>query len=95
LCLRNQWYRTACGRKNGRGGSPGNVPNRTFATGACRTSIHAREGSSMDHRILMFAIVAAVLVLGYFVVMRVFYRDSKRLDNQVDLTKMKVWKDEE
>lgn len=49
----------------------------------------------MDHRILMFAIVAAVLVLGYFVVMRVFYRDSKRLDNQVDLTKMKVWKDEE
>jgi hypothetical protein len=49
----------------------------------------------MDPRILMFAIVAAVLVLGYFVVMRVFYRDSKQLDKQVDLTKMKVWKDDE
>lgn len=49
----------------------------------------------MDPRIMMFAIVAAVLVLGYFVVMRVFYRDSKQLDKQVDLTKMKVWKDDE
>jgi low affinity Fe/Cu permease len=49
----------------------------------------------MDPRILMFVAVAAVLVLGYFVVMRVFYRDSKQLDKQVDLTKMKVWKDDE
>lgn len=49
----------------------------------------------MDPRIMIFAIVAAVLVLGYFVVMRVFYRDSKQLDQQVDLTKMKVWKDDE
>jgi hypothetical protein len=49
----------------------------------------------MDPRILTFAIVAAVLVLGYFVVMRVFYRDSKQLDKQVDLSKMKVWKDED
>jgi low affinity Fe/Cu permease len=49
----------------------------------------------MDPRILMFAIVAAVLVLGYFIVMRVFYRDSKQLDKQIDPTKMKVWKDDE
>lgn len=49
----------------------------------------------MDPRILVFAIVAAVLVLGYFLVMRVFYRDSKQLDKQVDLSKMKVWKDDE
>jgi hypothetical protein len=49
----------------------------------------------MDPRIMMFAAVVAVLVLGYFVVMRVFYRDSKQLDKQVDLTKMKVWKDED
>jgi hypothetical protein len=49
----------------------------------------------MDQQILMFAIIAAALVLGYFVVMRVFYRDSKQLDKQVDLTKMKVWKDDE
>jgi hypothetical protein len=49
----------------------------------------------MDPRILIFAIVAVVLVLGYFVVMRVFYRESKQLDKQVDLSKMKVWKDED
>ena len=49
----------------------------------------------MDPRIIVFAVVAAVLVLGYFVVMRVFYRDSKQLDKQVDLSKMKVWKDED
>lgn len=48
----------------------------------------------MDPRIMIFAIVAAVLVLGYFVVMRFFYRDSKQLDKQVDLSKMKVWKDD-
>jgi hypothetical protein len=44
----------------------------------------------MDPSISLFAVVAAVLVLGYFVVMRVFYRDSKQLDKQVDLSKMKV-----
>jgi low affinity Fe/Cu permease len=49
----------------------------------------------MDPRILIFAIVAVVLVLGYFVVMRVFYRESKQLDKQIDLSKMKVWKDED
>jgi low affinity Fe/Cu permease len=49
----------------------------------------------MDPRIMTFAIIAAVLVLGYFVVMRVFYRDSKQLDSKVDLSKMKVWKDDE
>ena len=49
----------------------------------------------MDPRIIVFAVVAAVLVLGYFIVMRVFYRDSKQLDKQVDLSKMKVWKDED
>ena len=49
----------------------------------------------MDPRIMIFAIVAAVLVVGYFVVMRIFYRDSKELDKQVDPTKMKVWKDED
>ena len=49
----------------------------------------------MDPRIMIFAIVAAVLVLGYFIVMRVFYRDSKQLDKQIDPTKMKVWKDDD
>jgi hypothetical protein len=49
----------------------------------------------MDPPIMTFVIIAAVLVLGYFVVMRVFYRDSKQLDRKVDLSKMKVWKDDE
>jgi low affinity Fe/Cu permease len=49
----------------------------------------------MDDRMMMIAIAAAVLVLGYFVVMRVFYKDSKQLDSKVDLSKMKVWKDED
>jgi hypothetical protein len=49
----------------------------------------------MDQQMMMIAIVGAVLVLGYFVVMRVFYRDSKQLDTKVDLSKMKVWKDED
>jgi hypothetical protein len=49
----------------------------------------------MDHRILMFVAVAAALVLGYFLVMRVFFKESKELDQHIDLTKMKVWKDDE
>jgi hypothetical protein len=49
----------------------------------------------MDHRILVFAVIAAVLVLGYLLVMRVFFRESREVDKKVDLSKMKVWKDDE
>jgi hypothetical protein len=48
-----------------------------------------------DHQVLAFAVIAAILVIGYLLVMRVFFRNSKQLDSQVDLTKMKVWKDDE
>jgi hypothetical protein len=48
-----------------------------------------------DHQILAFAVIAAVLVIGYLLVMRVFFRQSRELDSHVDLSKMKVWKDED
>jgi hypothetical protein len=48
-----------------------------------------------DHQVLAFAVIAAILVLGYLLVMRVFFRNSRELDQHVDLSKMKVWKDED
>jgi low affinity Fe/Cu permease len=49
----------------------------------------------MDHRIVLIAAVAGlVAVVGYLLVMRVFYRDSKALDKQIDYSKMKEWKDD-
>jgi hypothetical protein len=35
-----------------------------------------------------------VAVVGYLLVMRDFYRDSKALDKQIDYSKMKEWKDD-
>jgi flagellar basal body-associated protein FliL len=49
----------------------------------------------MDNRIVMIAVIAAVLVLGYFLVMRVFFKQSKELDKKIDPSKMKPWKDDE
>jgi len=48
-----------------------------------------------DHTIFAFAVLAAILVIGYLLVMRVFFRNSRALDQNVDLTKMKVLKDED
>jgi hypothetical protein len=48
-----------------------------------------------DHTILTFAVIAAILVIGYLLVMRVFFRQSRELDSHVDLSRMKVWKDED
>jgi hypothetical protein len=45
--------------------------------------------------LVMFGIVAAVLVVGYLLVMRVFFKDSKELDKKIDYSKMKEWKDED
>jgi len=36
-----------------------------------------------------------VAVIGYLLVMRVFFKDSKELDKNIDYSKMKQWKDEE
>ena len=45
--------------------------------------------------LMIFAAVAAVIVILYFVTMRVFFKESKELDKKVDLTKMKKWEDDE
>jgi low affinity Fe/Cu permease len=50
----------------------------------------------MDHRIVLISVaVALVAVVGYVLVMRVFFRESKELDKKIDYSKMKEWKDDE
>ena len=50
----------------------------------------------MNHQVAIIALaVGVVVVLGYVLVMRVFFRDSKELDKRIDYTKMKPWKDDE
>ena len=50
----------------------------------------------MDQRIVLIAVaVALVVVAGYVLVMRVFFRESKELDKKIDHSKMKEWKDED
>jgi len=39
--------------------------------------------------------VAVILVVGYVLVMRVFYRQGRDLDKQIDYTKIKKLKDDE
>lgn len=50
----------------------------------------------MDQRIVLISVVVAIVaVLGYIIVMRVFFKDSKELDKKIDLSKMKAWKDDD
>jgi low affinity Fe/Cu permease len=50
----------------------------------------------VDHRIVLISVVVAIIaVIGYLLVMRVFFRESKELDKQIDYSKMKEWKDED
>ena len=50
----------------------------------------------MDHRIVFIALgVALLVVIGYVVVMRIFYRESAELDKTIDHSKMKEWKDDD
>ena len=50
----------------------------------------------MDQRIALIALgVALAVVIGYVLVMRIFFRESKELDKKIDYSKMKEWKDEE
>ena len=50
----------------------------------------------MDHRIVFIAVVVAlVAVIGYLLVMRIFYHESKELDKHIDYSKVKQWKDED
>ena len=47
------------------------------------------------HVIWIDLVAAAVVVGGYLLVMRVFFRDSRELDKKIDYSKMKAWKDDE
>jgi low affinity Fe/Cu permease len=50
----------------------------------------------MDSQVIMVALTVAVaIVLGYFLVMRVFFKESKELDKKIDYSKVKEWKDDE
>jgi len=49
----------------------------------------------MDRAVLVALAVGLAVVIGYLVVMRVFFRDSKDLDKKIDYSKMKEWKDDE
>jgi low affinity Fe/Cu permease len=49
----------------------------------------------MNPSVMWIVAIAAVLLVGYFVVMRVFFRESKELDKKIDYSKMKEWKDED
>lgn len=50
----------------------------------------------MNQHIVMIALgVGLLVVAGYLVVMRVFFRESKELDKKIDYSKMKEWKDED
>jgi hypothetical protein len=45
--------------------------------------------------VLISVVVAIIAVIGYLLVMRVFFRESKELDKKIDYSKMKEWKDDE
>ena len=50
----------------------------------------------MNQHVVMIALVVGVLVVaGYLLVMRVFFRESKDLDKKIDYSKVKEWKDED
>jgi len=49
----------------------------------------------MSPTVTWIVAIAVVLVVGYFVVMRVFFRESKELDKKIDYSKVKEWKDDD
>jgi hypothetical protein len=50
----------------------------------------------MNQHVVIIALAVGVLVvLGYILVMRVFFKESEELDKHIDYTKMKKWQDDE
>ena len=49
----------------------------------------------MNQTVMMALAVGIAVVVGYLLVMRVFFKDSKELDKKIDYSKMKEWKDDE
>jgi len=48
------------------------------------------------NQVVIIAVVVGLLVVGgYLLVMRVFFKESKELDKKIDYSKMKEWKDDE
>jgi hypothetical protein len=47
-----------------------------------------------SHALWIFAAVAAVVIILYFVTLRVFFTESQELDKKIDLAKMKHWEDD-
>ena len=49
----------------------------------------------MDNTLLILLIVAAVVVAGYLVTMRVFFRQSRDIDKRTDFSKIPPLKDKD
>ena len=49
----------------------------------------------MDQTLWILLAIAVVIVAGYFITMRVFFKESKELDKKIDYAKMKEWKDDD
>jgi low affinity Fe/Cu permease len=49
----------------------------------------------MNQVVMIAVAVAVVVVVGYLLVMRIFFKESKELDKKIDYSKMKEWKDED
>jgi low affinity Fe/Cu permease len=60
----------------------------------CTDSIY-RSGNDMNTTLWIVLGVAVTVVVGYLLVMRVFYRESRELEKHIDYTKIKKLKDDE
>lgn len=49
----------------------------------------------MDTGLWIAAGIAIAVAVGYLVVMRVFFRESKKAVERIDHSKIRVWKDDE
>ena len=49
----------------------------------------------MSHTLAIFLAIAVLIVAGYLVTLRVFFKESKELDKKIDYGKMKKWEDDE
>jgi hypothetical protein len=48
------------------------------------------------NQVVAIAVVVGLLVVGgYLLVVRVFFKESEQLDKKIDYSKMKEWKDDE
>ena len=49
----------------------------------------------MDPTMSTILFLAAAAAVGYLLVMRVFFRESRQLDREIDYSRMKEWKDDD